>query len=142
MISDFLTNTELDSLVEIIRNSEKGSSGEIRLHIDTHTKENFAKEAIDTFYKMEMQNTSDRNAVLFYISFDKKYLTIIGDEGIHEKVKQEFWDKLHDEITLKFSRGLYFEALKDAIMKTGDTLRIYFPTNSTENQLPNEISFS
>jgi uncharacterized membrane protein len=32
-----------------------------------------------------MDKTKERNAVLFHVNFEQKYLTIIGDVGIHEK---------------------------------------------------------
>ena len=143
MVNDFLTNTEMASLVEAIKKAEESSSGEIRVHIDTHSTENLAKEAVDAFHKLGMQKTKYRNAVLFYISFEQKYLTIIGDQGIHEKVQQYFWDNLHDEITQKFAQGQYFQALKDALIKTGTELKKHFPADQeNQNELPNEISFS
>ncbi|AQW94432.1 TPM domain-containing protein [Elizabethkingia anophelis] len=143
MTTDFLTNTEMASLVEAIQKAEEHSSGEIRVHIDTHSEKDLAKEAIDAFHKLEMQKTQYRNAVLFYISFEQKYLTIIGDKGIHEKVQQHFWDQLHDEITQKFAQKLYFQGLRDALLKTGMELKKHFPVDQeNKNELPNEISFS
>ncbi len=130
MTTDFLTNTEMASLVEAIQKAEEHSSGEIRVHIDTHSEKDLAKEAIDAFHKLEMQKTQHRNAVLFYISFEQKYLTIIGDKGIHEKVQQHFWDQLHDEITQKFAQKLYFQGLRDALLKTGMELKKTFSCRS------------
>ncbi|NAW51803.1 hypothetical protein GNY06_10620 [Elizabethkingia argentiflava] len=143
MITHFLTNTQMASLVEAIRKAEELSSGEIRIHIDSHSSENLAAKAIEVFYQLEMQKTQHRNAVLLYISFEQKYLTIIGDEGIHEKVKQDFWNSLHDEITHKFAQKKYFQALQDAVFKIGIELKKYFPiSGKNKNELPNEISTS
>jgi uncharacterized membrane protein len=73
----------------------------------------------------------------------KKYLTIIGDKGIHEKVHQKFWNDLHDKITSAFSQGQYFEGLRDAILETGLELKKFFPIDGeNHNELPNEITFS
>lgn len=143
MYSDFLSNIEMASLVEAIKSAEDNSSGEIRIHIDSHTEKDFAKVALDTFHKLGMQNTAKRNGVLFYVSFENRYLTIIGDKGIHKKVKQIFWDHLHDEITNGFASKNYFGSLRDAIMKTGIELKKYFPiSGENPNELSNEISFS
>lgn len=90
-----------------------------------------------------MHLTKERNGVLFYVSFEQHYLTIIGDEGIHKKVKQQFWDQLHDEITSEFAKENYYKGLKDAILKTGLELKKYFPISGENiNELPNDISFS
>lgn len=142
-MNHFLTNTQMASLVEAIKLAEDQSSGEIRVHIDSTAEDNFAKKAFDIFRSLEMHLTKERNAVLFYINFEKHYLTIIGDEGIHKYVKQSFWDTMHDEITAEFARENYYQGLKDAILKTGYELKKYFPFEGENiNELPNDISFS
>ena len=73
-----------------------------------------------------MDKTADRNAVLFHVNFEQKYLTIIGDTGIHEKVKQSYWDHLHDYITAEFAKGNYYQALKVPSLETGLELKNIF----------------
>ncbi|MBT0551325.1 TPM domain-containing protein [Riemerella anatipestifer] len=143
MVKDYLTEEQQASLVEAIKVAESFSTGEIRVHIDTQSEHHHAKRAFEVFQSLGMQDTKHRNAVLFHINFDNKYLTIIGDEGIHEKVKQDFWNGLHDEITTSFSQGLYYSGLKEAILKTGKELKKYFPIEGqNHNELPDEITFS
>jgi len=142
-MGNFLTNQQIASLVEAIQSAEDHSTGEIRVHIDSNTENRDAKTAFDVFKKLDMDKTADRNAVLFYINFEQKYLTIIGDTGIHEKVKQSYWDHLHDYITAEFAKGNYHQALKSAILETGLELKKYFPVEGENpNQLSNEITFS
>ena len=142
-MNEFLTDTEMASIVEAIKIAEDHSSGEIRVHIDSTSEDNFAKKAFGIFQSLKMHETKERNAVLFYINFEQHYLTIIGDEGIHKKVKQQFWDQLHDEITREFSKGNLYEGLKNGILKTGLELKNYFPVvGENVNELPNDISFS
>lgn len=142
-MSTFLTDQQLASLVDAIQSAEENSSGEIRIHIDSNTEEHQAKTAYQVFKKLDMHKTVERNAVLFHINFQKKYLTIIGDIGIHERVQQSYWDHLHDYITSEFAKGNYHKALKSAILETGIELKKYFPVQGENpNQLPNEITFS
>jgi len=142
-MSNFLTHRQMASLVEAIQTAESHSSGEIRVHIDSTSDDENAKTAFEVFRSLGMHQTRERNAVLFHINFDKRYLTIVGDEGIHQKVKQHFWDRMHDEITSEFAKGNYFEALEEAILKTGTELKKHFPINGNNpNELSNEISFS
>lgn len=142
-MSNFLTHRQMASLVEAIQTAENHSSGEIRVHIDSNSEDDNAKTAFEIFRSLNMHKTEERNAVLFHINFDKRYLTIVGDEGIHKKVHQHFWDRMHDEITSAFGRGNYFEALEEAILKTGTELKKHFPINGNNpNELSNEISFS
>lgn len=142
-MNPFITDMQLALLVEAIHTAEEYSTGEIRIHIDSNTEDKNAEVAYEVFRRLCKDQTAEKNAVLFHVNFENKYLTIIGDEGIHERVKQSFWNKLHDEITSAFSKGNYFEGLKNAILKTGLELKKYFPvTGENLNELPNEITFS
>jgi uncharacterized membrane protein len=88
-MSNFLNNIQMASLVEAIQQAEDHSTGEIRVHIDQNSDDNNAKIAFDVFKSLGMDKTKERNAVLFHVNFEQKYLTIIGDKGIHEKVHQK-----------------------------------------------------
>ena len=131
------------SLVEAIQTAENHSTGEIRVHIDSTTEGHNAEIAFEVFKRLCKDQTAEKNAVLFHVNFEQQYLTIIGDEGIHKKVHQNFWDKMHDEITTSFSKGKYFDGLKKAILETGIELKNHFPiSGENPNELPNEITFS
>lgn len=143
MENTYLTDTEMASLVEAIRAAEAHSTGEIRVHLHSGESQDLAKTAMQTFESLGMKATRDRNAVLFHIDFGQRYLTIIGDEGIHAVVHQPFWDRLHDEITRGFSQGKYFEPLRTAILETGLELKRHFPIlTDNPNELSDEITFS
>lgn len=138
----YLSDKELDGLVNAIHEAELMSTGEIRIHIDSH-KTHLKERAFKVFKKLKMDKTEHRNAVLFHINFEERYLTIIGDKGIHEKVKQIFWSELHSEMIDGFSRGDYYQSIKKAILKTGVELKKYFPIQGENpNELPDEITFS
>ncbi|MDR2236675.1 MAG: TPM domain-containing protein [Chryseobacterium sp.] len=142
-MNKFLTHQQIGSLVEAIQSAEEHSTGEIRVHIDSNTEEKNAQTAFEVFRELCMNKTTDRNAVLFHVNFEKRYLTIIGDIGIHDKVQQSYWDHLHDYITAEFAKGNYYQALKSAILETGIELKKYFPVKGENpNQLSNEITFS
>lgn len=142
-MSHYLTDQQIASLVEAIQSAEDHSTGEIRVHIDSTTENNNAETAYEVFNELCKDKTAEKNAVLFHINFEKKYLTIIGDTGIHTKVHQSYWDHLHDFITSEFAKGNYHKALKSAILETGLELKKHFPvTGENHNELPNEITFS
>ena len=139
----YLSEKEIVDLVEVIKIAENQSTGEIRLHIDSSAEKENAEVAFEVFQRLEMYKTKDRNAVLFHVNFNQRYLTIIGDEGIHQKVCQSFWDKIHSEVITQFVQGKYFFGLKEAIFKTGKELKKYFPVKEENpNELPDEITFS
>lgn len=142
-MSIYLTNQEMASLVEAIQTAENHSFGEIRIHIDSNTEGNNAEIAFKVFERLCKGRTAAKNAVLFHVNFEQHYLTIIGDEGIHEKVHQNFWDQMHDQITQEFSKKNYHNGLKNAVLETGKELKKYFPIlGENPNELSNEITFS
>lgn len=138
-----LSETDLNRITDAIAEAENHSSGEIRVHIDNNTETENAKKAWEVFQALNMTATRERNGVLFHVNFEKKYLTIIGDEGIHRHVKQSFWDSIHDEMTAAFQKGLFCEGLIHGIYRTGQELKKHFPIiGDNPNELSNEISFS
>ena len=142
-MSNFLTDQQMASLVEAIQTAEDHSTGEIRIHIDSNTEGNNAQIAFEVFKRLCKNKTVAKNAVLFHVNFEQQYLTIIGDEGIHEKVHQNFWDQMHDRITQEFKKGNFHDGLKNAVLETGLELKKYFPiSGENPNELPNEITFS
>ena len=142
-MSNFLTDQQMASLVEAIQTAEDHSTGEIRIHIDSNTEGNNAQIAFEVFKRLCKNKTVAKNAVLFHVNFEQQYLTIIGDEGIHEKVHQNFWDKMHDRITQEFMKGNFHDGLKNAVLETGLELKKYFPiSGENPNELSNEITFS
>ena len=143
MSSNHLSKTDIEKLSQAIGEAENLSTGEIKIHIDSQVGQNHAEKTWQMFNELGMQNTQARNGVLFYINFNDKYLCILGDEGIHQKVTQSFWDKVHDEITQKFSQQKFLQGLLEALEKTGLELKKHFPISGhNPNELPNEITFS
>ena len=142
-MSNFLTDEQMASLVEAIQSAEDHSTGEIRVHIDSNSEGNNAEIAFEVFKTLCKDKTAEKNAVLFHVNFEQHYLTIIGDAGIHQKVHQNFWDQLHDQITAEFAKGNYHDGLRNAILKTGFELKTHFPVSGeNHNELSNEITFS
>lgn len=142
-MNNFLSDQQMASLVEAIQTAEDHSTGEIRIHIDSNTEGNNAEIAFEVFRRLCKDQTVEKNAVLFHVNFEQKYLTIIGDEGIHAKVNQTFWDQMHDQITTQFSKGNFHDGLKNAVLETGVELKKYFPIKGVNpNELSNEITFS
>ena len=138
-----LSDTDVSALVEAIKTAENHSTGEIRVHIDSSTEQESERVAWEVFEKLQMHETKNRNAVLFHVNFAQKYLSIIGDKGIHEKVCQSFWDKIHAEMVADFAKGDYLQGLKNGILATGIELKKYFPVGEKNpNELPDEITFS
>jgi uncharacterized membrane protein len=140
-IDSFLTASQEKNVVHAIQNAEKGTSGEIRVHIENHTKEPTLVRAKEVFLLLEMEQTKQRNGVLLYIAVDSKQFAIIGDKGIDQLVSETFWNEEKEFITNLFTQNKNEEALIKGIAKVGEKLKRFFPYHSDDiNELPDSIS--
>jgi uncharacterized membrane protein len=139
----FFTKEEQQKIVAAIKEAELNTSGEIRVHIENHCKEEALERAAEVFYDLKMDRTAARNGILFYLSVKDHKFAIIGDEGINKEVEHDFWNDIKDEIISNFKENKFAEGLIAGILKCGDKLKKYFPhQNDDVNELSDEISFS
>ncbi|MBP6231439.1 MAG: TPM domain-containing protein [Paludibacteraceae bacterium] len=138
----FLSETDKNRIEEAIKEAEKLTSGEIRLHIQSKTKENVLDAAVAIFHQLDMHKTALHNGVLLYLSINDNQFAIIGDSGIHAVVPTNFWDTIYKGIIPHFQQKQFADGLVWAISQAGIQLATYFPIQSDDtNELSNEISF-
>jgi uncharacterized membrane protein len=129
-------------IVNAIRVAETNTSGEIRVHIEKHCKEDVLDRAAYIFEKLEMHKTKLRNGVLFYLAIEDHKFAILGDAGINQKVPENFWEEIKEEMAEKFREGKFTEGLSKGIKKAGEELKHHFPYQKDDvNELSDEISF-
>ena len=138
---DFLTQSEEQEIVQAIVVAEKNTSGEIRVHIEEHSEKAPLDRAQEVFFELKMDGTKDRNGVLFYVGVADKKFAIIGDKGINDVVKADFWNSTKEVVIANFKENHFKKGLVDGILKAGEQLKIYFPYQSDDvDELSNEIS--
>lgn len=143
MPKDKLTEEEKKSIVAAIQEAEKNTSGEIRVHLENHCKEDVMDRASEVFATLNMHKTALRNGVLFYLAMKDHQFAILGDMGINQKVPDHFWEDIRDFMVAKFKEGKYAEGLSEGIKMTGKQLQAHFPYQSDDrNELPDDISFN
>ena len=142
MAKDFFNQEELAEIMQAIAAAENHSSGEIRLHLENHCKEDVMDRAAYLFEQLEMHKTELRNGVLFYLAIKDHQFAILGDAGINQKVPEGFWNEIRDRMRSQFKAGKYKEALMEGIEQSGIKLKEFFPLqDDDQNELSDEISF-
>ncbi|MEC4115024.1 TPM domain-containing protein [Myroides pelagicus] len=141
-IREFFSTEDEKEIVKAIAQAEANTSGEIRVHIETNSSDEPMVRAKQVFQDLGMQNTKERNGVLFYLCINSKSFVILGDEGIDQKVQSEnFWEGTKELVINHFKQGLYKQGLIQGILKAGIKLKAFFPhLNTDKNELTNEIS--
>ncbi|MBU94539.1 MAG: hypothetical protein CL669_03000 [Balneola sp.] len=139
----FLSSDDELAIVQAIQEAEKKTSGEIRVHIEKKCpKKDPIKRAISLFQKLSMHKTDLRNGVIVYVATEDHLLAIWGDEGIHAKVGQEFWESTLVTLQEDFKTNQIKNGLTKALLDIGEKLQQYFPYQKDDkNELDDSISY-
>jgi len=140
-VEEFLSVQEEEEIVQAIRQAERNTSGEIRVHIERTTKISHYNRALEVFRMLKMFNTKQENAVLLYIAVEDHKFVIYGDKGIDAVVPENFWDTTKNVIQTHFKKGNFKEGIVEGVLQVGEELKAHFPwSESDEDELPNEVS--
>lgn len=140
-VEKFLTADEEQEIVQAILEAEKNTSGEIRVHIESHTRLEHFERAKAIFHQLKMDNTKDENGVLIYVAVNDRKFVIYGDRGIDLVVPKNFWDDTKDTIQHQFEDGNFKQGIIAGILSAGQELETHFPWNhGDKNELSNEVS--
>jgi uncharacterized membrane protein len=141
---DFFSPAEKNQIVAAIREAEQETSGEIRIFVESRCRfVDPLDRASEVFWLLKMENTEARNAVLVYVAVKDRQLAILGDQGIHEKVGDVFWNQTVAKIISQFQREGFSDAIVKMILDIGAALKYHFPFNREmdKNELPDDIVF-
>ncbi len=139
---DFFTNEQRDDIRQAIMNAELDTSGEIKVHIDSTCKDDVMIRALEVFKKLGVNETEQRNGVLFYLAVKNRKFAVIGDEGINKIVPENYWEELKSIMLDAFREERFTDGLIEGITRTGTYLKKHFPYHTGDiNELSDEISF-
>ena len=138
-----LSQEQEKTVMNAIKEAETNTSGEIRVHIEDRCKiGDPIKRAIEMFGGLHMHETELRNGVIVYVAIKDHKLAVWGDEGIHKKVGQNFWNDVLATVQKYFNAKDYETGLSEAILMIGNKLKEYFPYQSNDvNELSDDISY-
>ena len=141
---NFFTAEEQQLIIDAIHNAERMTSGEVRVFVESKCSYMDAIDrAAELFFQLEMQKTNDRNAVLVYVAMKDRQLAVFGDEGIHNKVGNEYWSTEVKKMISNFNRENYAAGIAEVVKDIGVALTKNFPFNNDtdKNELPDDIVF-
>ena len=138
---DFFTQEELNKIVESIEKAELETSGEIRFHMESKCKGDAISRAIQVFKNLKMHKTELHNGTLIYLATVDKKFAIVGDKGINEKVPDNFWEDVKEEMRRFFIKDQFADGVIRGIFLIGEKLKEFFPYQEDDvNELPDDIS--
>jgi uncharacterized membrane protein len=138
---EFISQLDHDRIVGAIKEAEAKTSGQIRVYIQRGKLEGDPLIAAqEKFQKLGMQTTKERNGILILVIPRARKFAVIGDEGVHQKCGNQFWQQLVEKMRLHFQNENFTDALVEAIQEAGELLASHFPKSAApQNELPDEI---
>jgi uncharacterized membrane protein len=136
-----MVSIDKDRIKEAIQKAERRTSGEIRVSVARLFWGNVRKAAENTFERLGMTATKQRNAVLFFIAPARHEFVVLGDRGIHGKVGQEFWLQIALILSERFKQGDFTGGIVAGIETVGEGLAQHFPycAETDVNELPDDV---
>jgi len=138
----FLSETESARINSAIKDAESKTSGEIKLVIARHCWGKIETKAAKIFRQLDLGRTNERNCVLILFIVTNHEFIIHGDQGIHEKVGQEFWDDIRDKMADALKRDEFSEGISQGVFLIGEKLSRYFPHQHDDiDEISDEIIY-
>ena len=138
----FFSGKEKKQILAAIREAEKNTSGEIRVHLEYKSRGPVYGYGQKVFQRIGMTKTAQRNGVLIFLATKDKKFVVLGDVGINEKVSEGFWNDVVQIMQEHFKQNKFAEGISEAAVRIGEKLKVYFPHQANDkNELPDDISY-
>src|SRR5215475_7097558 len=102
---DFLSHLSNEQIVGAIREAESKTSGEIRVFISRKEVRDPISAAKEHFAELGMEKTRERNGVLIFVAPRVHKFAVIGDEGVHARCGDAFWQETAAEMSGHFHKA-------------------------------------
>lgn len=141
--SEFIDALADKQIVDAVRAAEARTSGEIRVFV-TRQKlrgKDVRERAQVEFERLHVGSTELRNGVLFYVVPAERAFAVIGDEGIHAKCGQNFWDETAAAMEALFREGKFTEGVVAGVQRAGEVLARHYPRDAGDrNELSDQVA--
>jgi uncharacterized membrane protein len=129
-IRDVFSDDDLLAIAAAIAQAERATSAEVRVHVERRVPgrgDDALARARQVFTHLKMHETEHRNGVLIYLALEDRRLAIIGDDGIHARVGDDYWSGIRDAMVAHLKKGRPRDAVVEAVLDVGRVLAEHFP---------------
>jgi uncharacterized membrane protein len=135
-----LSREELDRLAVKIAAAEQLTSAELRVVLTKSTWFGIRSKAHKLFRRYGLHNTAQRNAVMILVDTRSRELLIYGDDAVHQRAGDAFWNDVRDAMLEELRAGRLSEALATGIRLVGEKLALLFPAEGNDRKaLANDV---
>ena len=148
LVKKFLSKQDLKDVADAIAESEKRTSGEIRVAIRQKRSKKEQSQSVEQLARQEfvhlgMVRTEQRTGILIFILLDAREFFILADEHINQKVEAGTWKSIAETMSASFAKNEFRQGLLTAVRSVGGQLARHFPVlPGDKNELSNEVFVS
>lgn len=126
----FAKHLHHDGIVETIREAESKTSGQIRVWVTHKRVADAVVTAQNEFIRLGLDKSPERNNVLIFVAPRSHKFAVIGDEGVHAKCGNVFWQELALAMTEYFRKSEFTNGIVHGVKRAGELLAAHFPRPS------------
>lgn len=136
----FLQQLDTARIERAIADAERLTSGEIRVVFQPGKVESATHLASTEFTRLGLRATRERNAVLILVAPDARQFAVYGDEGVHARCGESFWQAVAAAMEEKFRAGDHTGAVAEGVARLGRLLAKEFPRRPDDrDELANDV---
>ncbi|HUX93505.1 MAG TPA: TPM domain-containing protein [Ignavibacteriaceae bacterium] len=145
LIYHFISDDEMLRISNRIKEVEKTTAGEICVAVKEHLhflQRNKPIHALaeKEFVRLGVDKTRDKTGILIFVLLPKRQFYIMADQGINEKVPENTWDSIKDEMQKMFLTGEFSKGIIHGVQRVGNILSEHFPVKPDDmDEISNEI---
>ncbi len=99
-----------------------------------------SKKAKEEFIKQGLYDTQTKLAIMFFVSIEEKYVEIITDKNVKEKIADSYWQDIVNQFIKDVKKKEFVKGYETAIKSCSEILIKNFPIKENDiNELSNEV---
>lgn len=141
------SEADLAAIADAVARAETATSAEIRVHLERRVhrwpgqRADALRRARKVFTHLGMHLTAERHGVLIYLAIEDRQLAVVGDEGIHRRVGDTYWETVRDVMIAELREGRALDAVLSGVAAVGGVLAEHFPRRPDDrNELSDRVS--
>lgn len=91
------------------------------------------------FLEQNLHHTAGGTGMLIFVSEAERYVEILVDQGISDKLDNRVWEAIVTDFTNKVRQGRTLDGFVDCIQACGVHLKTHLPATTEKNELPNHL---
>ena len=92
------------------------------------------------FYLQGVHMTAEHSGVMLFVSLAERYVEIVADKGIHEKIGEAHWQGIVNKFVERVRDGEVVEGFAGAVTACGEAMATHYPRSADDtNELPDGL---